>query len=61
MDFLQFLETDMVLNIFSCLDDPADLGRASIVSRSWRDFGELQIMSFLILLVLAICYDLFPC
>ncbi|KAL3536875.1 hypothetical protein ACH5RR_000241 [Cinchona calisaya] len=38
LDFLQLLETDMVLNIFSCLDDPADLVRASIVSRYWRDF-----------------------
>lgn len=38
MDFLKSLETDMALNIFKCLDDPADLVRASIVSRDWREF-----------------------
>ncbi|CAI9101707.1 OLC1v1039099C1 [Oldenlandia corymbosa var. corymbosa] len=38
IDFLECLETDMVLNILKCMDDPADLLRASIVSRGWRDF-----------------------
>ncbi|KAL3517096.1 hypothetical protein ACH5RR_023998 [Cinchona calisaya] len=38
MDFLQYLETDMVLKIFKCLDDLGDIVRSSIVSRNWRDF-----------------------
>ncbi|KAK4415963.1 F-box protein [Sesamum alatum] len=35
-DFLERLETDMALNILMRLDDPADLVRASAVSRSWH-------------------------
>ncbi|ESQ37725.1 hypothetical protein EUTSA_v10028752mg [Eutrema salsugineum] len=38
MDFVNSLDTDMSLAIFSCLDDPSDLVRASAVSRSWRQF-----------------------
>ncbi|KAL3814871.1 hypothetical protein ACJIZ3_016139 [Penstemon smallii] len=38
IDFLQCLETDMSLNVMSFLDDPADLVRASAVSRFWRQF-----------------------
>ncbi|KAG8391765.1 hypothetical protein BUALT_Bualt01G0221000 [Buddleja alternifolia] len=38
VDFLQCLETDMALYILSYLDDPADLVRASAVSRFWRQF-----------------------
>lgn len=38
VDFLDFLDTDVVLNIFNCLDDPGDLARASAVSSIWRDF-----------------------
>ncbi|XP_027115094.1 F-box protein At4g00755 [Coffea arabica] len=38
VDFVQSPVTDMVLNIFERLDDPADLVRASVVSHYWRDF-----------------------
>ncbi|KAL5727686.1 hypothetical protein ACHQM5_000854 [Ranunculus cassubicifolius] len=37
-DFLQLLGPDVSSNILSCLDDPADLIRASSVSRSWQQF-----------------------
>ncbi|CAI8600436.1 unnamed protein product [Vicia faba] len=37
-DFLSWVDPDTSLNIFKCLDDPADLARVSCVSRSWRDF-----------------------
>ncbi|CAA0820793.1 F-box protein [Striga hermonthica] len=38
IDFLQFLETDVSVHIMSFLDDPADVVRASAVSRNWRQF-----------------------
>ncbi|KAL3824036.1 hypothetical protein ACJIZ3_020065 [Penstemon smallii] len=38
VDFLQYLETDMSLYIMSFLHDPADLVRATSVSRFWRQF-----------------------
>lgn len=38
VDFLQCLETDVCLYIMSFLDDPGDLVRASVVSRSWHQF-----------------------
>ncbi|KAL6494038.1 hypothetical protein OROGR_031947 [Orobanche gracilis] len=38
IDFLKYLETDTSINIMSFLDDPADLARASAVSRYWREF-----------------------
>ncbi|KAJ7951079.1 F-box protein [Quillaja saponaria] len=38
MDFLNWLDPDMSIKIFMCLDDPADLVRVSSVSRSWRRF-----------------------
>lgn len=41
IDFLKWLETDMSMDIMSCLDDPSDLARVSSVSRFWRHFGEL--------------------
>ncbi|KAL5055926.1 hypothetical protein RYX36_036608, partial [Vicia faba] len=37
-DFLSWVDPDTSLNIFKCLDDPADIARVSCVSRSWRDF-----------------------
>uniref|UniRef100_A0ACD5VFZ4 Uncharacterized protein n=1 Tax=Avena sativa TaxID=4498 RepID=A0ACD5VFZ4_AVESA len=36
MDFLHCLGPDTSATVFSLLDDPADLARASAVSRSWR-------------------------
>nr|AAB62869.1 A_TM018A10.10 gene product [Arabidopsis thaliana] len=41
MDFVNNLDTDTSLSILSCLDDPSDIVRASAVSRSWRQFGNL--------------------
>ncbi|PIN16220.1 hypothetical protein CDL12_11130 [Handroanthus impetiginosus] len=38
IDFLQRLETDISWYIMSFLDDPADLVRASAVSRFWQQF-----------------------
>ncbi|KAB2595632.1 F-box protein [Pyrus ussuriensis x Pyrus communis] len=38
MDFLNWLEPDMSLNVLTCLDDLFDLIRVSSVSRSWRHF-----------------------
>ncbi|KAL0379582.1 UNVERIFIED_CONTAM: F-box protein [Sesamum angustifolium] len=38
VDFLQCLETDVCLYIMSFLDDPGDVVRASVVSRSWHRF-----------------------
>ncbi|KAL3824035.1 hypothetical protein ACJIZ3_020064 [Penstemon smallii] len=38
VDFLQYLETNMSLYIMSLLHDPADLVRATSVSRFWRQF-----------------------
>ncbi|KAL6569468.1 hypothetical protein OROMI_013982 [Orobanche minor] len=40
IDFLQCLETDTSIYIMSFLDDPADLARASAVSRYWRECGK---------------------
>lgn len=37
IDFLQWLEPDMALKILMCLDDSADLIRASAVSRYWQN------------------------
>ncbi|XP_051148202.1 F-box protein At4g00755-like [Andrographis paniculata] len=37
-DFLQILGTDIGLHIMNYVNDPADVVRASIVSRNWRDF-----------------------
>lgn len=42
MDFLNWLEPDMSIQVLTCLDDPTDLVRISSVSRSWRHFGELK-------------------
>ncbi|XP_047060269.1 F-box protein At4g00755-like [Lolium rigidum] len=38
MDFLQCVGPDASAIVFRLLDDPADLARASAVSRSWRRF-----------------------
>ncbi|XP_047072916.1 F-box protein At4g00755-like [Lolium rigidum] len=37
-DFLDFLGPDTSATVFTMLHDPADLARASAVSRSWRTF-----------------------
>ncbi|KAJ9539671.1 hypothetical protein OSB04_026177 [Centaurea solstitialis] len=37
-DFIQWLGADMSIKILMCLDNPADLVRASAVSSSWRQF-----------------------
>jgi hypothetical protein len=39
-DFLDFLGPDTSAIVFTMLHDPADLARASAVSRSWRTFGR---------------------
>jgi hypothetical protein len=39
MDFLDCLGPDTSAIVFRLLCDPADLARASAVSRSWRRFG----------------------
>lgn len=39
IDFLEWLEPDMAFKILSCLDDSADLVRASAVSRYWQNIG----------------------
>ncbi|WZZ41679.1 hypothetical protein YC2023_037938 [Brassica napus] len=48
MDFVSKLDTDTLLSILSCLDDPSALVRASAsaVSRSWRDFGLSKKLCF---------------
>ncbi|KAF5756852.1 putative F-box-like domain superfamily protein [Helianthus annuus] len=37
IDFLEWLELDMAIKILTCLDDSADLIRASAVSRYWQN------------------------
>lgn len=43
IDFFQWLELDMVIKILACLEDSADLIRASAVSRYWQNLGEYRI------------------
>jgi hypothetical protein len=43
-DFLDFLGPDTSATVFTMLHDPADLARASAVSRSWRTFGRYQFL-----------------
>lgn len=50
LDLIQWLGDDMSLKVFSYLDNPRDLVRASAVSSSWNDFGKLFV--FLLLAVL---------
>ncbi|KAM7472155.1 hypothetical protein LguiA_010338 [Lonicera macranthoides] len=38
IDFLKWLETDVSMDIMTCLDDPSDLVRVSSVSKFWRHF-----------------------
>lgn len=40
-DFVQWLDTDVSLDIMMRLIDPADVVRAGSVSRRWRQFGKL--------------------
>ncbi|XP_042506052.1 F-box protein At4g00755-like isoform X2 [Macadamia integrifolia] len=42
-DFLPWLGTDVSMQILTKLDDPADLVRASAVSRSWREFDVMEL------------------
>ncbi|XP_058086410.1 F-box protein At4g00755-like isoform X2 [Magnolia sinica] len=37
-DFLEWLGPDNSVNVLLCLDEPSDLVRTSLVSRSWRQF-----------------------
>lgn len=55
-DFLEFLDQDVSTMILMGLDDPADIVRASSVSRLWRDFGE-----HFFVLILVSCFDCFVC
>lgn len=48
IDFVQWLDTDVSLNILMCLKDPADVVRAGSVSRLWHEFGMLFKFSFLL-------------
>lgn len=49
-DFLEWIGPDTSAAVFTFLDHPADLARASAVSRSWRRFGPYpHLFSFLIL------------
>jgi hypothetical protein len=41
MDFIQWLGPDLSIKVFSCLDDPGDLVRASAVCSSWEHFGMI--------------------
>lgn len=45
-DFVKWLGQDMPMKILAYLNDPSDLVRASAVSRSWREFGELVFLTF---------------
>ncbi|KAL8229770.1 hypothetical protein R6Q57_014670 [Mikania cordata] len=45
-DFLEWLEPDMALKILACLDDSADLIRASAVSRYWQNIGVRDHLAF---------------
>ncbi|GAU40162.1 hypothetical protein TSUD_292670 [Trifolium subterraneum] len=38
MDFIQWLGPDLLIKVFSCLDDPGDLVRVSAVCSSWEHF-----------------------
>lgn len=40
--FVDCFDNDLTSNILEFLDDPADVIRASAVSRSWCHFGELN-------------------
>ncbi|XVE77056.1 hypothetical protein DITRI_Ditri13aG0031200 [Diplodiscus trichospermus] len=39
VDFLSFLNHDLLLKILTCLEDPSDLVRFSAVSRFWQHFA----------------------
>ncbi|KAD5961268.1 hypothetical protein E3N88_12741 [Mikania micrantha] len=53
-DFIQWLGTDMSIKIMMCLNDPADLVRASAVSSSWREFVIMNGLSK------KLCIRMFP-
>lgn len=44
-NFVDCFEIDLTSHILAFLNDPADLLRASAVSRSWRHFGELNLLT----------------
>lgn len=48
VDFVQWLEIDVSLNILMRLNDPADVVRAGSVSHLWLQFGELFKLSIFI-------------
>jgi len=41
LNLIQWLGDDMSTKVFSYLDDPRDLIRVSVVSRSWAKIGKL--------------------
>jgi len=51
LDLIQWLGDDMSIKVFSYLDDPCDLIRASAVSRSWEKFGKLFEFYYLLFLL----------
>ncbi|KAJ8748846.1 hypothetical protein K2173_013277 [Erythroxylum novogranatense] len=55
VDFLNYLDRDVSLKIFTRLEDPADLVRLSSVSRSWRHFVVANGLSK------QLCLRMFPC
>ena len=58
-DFIRWLGADMSIKILMCLDNPADLVRASTVSSSWRRFGEF--ITFCIIITFHIISVTFNC
>jgi len=49
-DLLEALDPDVATKILMCLD-PADIFRASSVSRAWRDFGKCLVVLSMLSLV----------
>lgn len=59
LDLIQWLGDDMSTKVFSYLDDPRDLIRVSVVSKSWEKIGKLFefiICSSRILLCVSLLY-----
>lgn len=40
IDFVNWLDPDMSIQILTCLDDLSDLLRVTCVSRCWRQYGK---------------------
>ncbi|GLT44930.1 hypothetical protein SLA2020_188030 [Shorea laevis] len=38
LDFVSYLDNEMSVKIFTCLNDPSDIAPVRCVSHSWRDF-----------------------